>query len=1172
MNVLSKPKQKRRKNKRRDAFKNECRKGPLRGNSRLFPGFPAIDEQGLLEWQCEGADPFANSSSLGKRAALSGRQLKKLVNLLKVSEESGRPIHLGAYKFGSDDAAVLREAFEQHIRQKAKRRIRETLNRKLPKRLAQRVDRLANQFSQLEPWLDKIRWLSVTGGESNAASTISWFETSALAFNQILSAPWAEEGQLVRLIDALFEIRGDCTADMMDRFAMFFRQPSFHHEMSVSSDYLDLLQKKCENAWNYQDFSIPARPNATQLVEIMIAAIEGIGAGPRAYRRNRLKLLATIAHPDAIKQMAHGAEGLAAAENDRLRYLRQAEHLFRIRLGKSLYRHKLSQSKNRDFLSEGYESLPEEIERRIRGVQAFVWVLVQVLNTEWGRCYSNSDLLEIGTSQLRAWFEKLPGEEAYLAAILIQRWVLYTSDRNRRIQKASVAIREIIRCTADQKTLCDEFVQYLLVPNQVRNDVVAQVAREDWLSDEHVRRFVRFTFRLVVKFAELRESSWLSSYPGLLVDGINERELTDMVELLCSRSGGKCEFSASAIKLGYRFGSDPLSRAMFTELIDREVILSDIARRKFVSSTRNFGEFFDRYMLGLALDNQKPEIERLERFVKVLNWIPGKKIELRPLTNQLPKWAKRFPESLHGSLRDLAQVDQDAMKTASKILGQNFPDPHRVENELSGLKRKITELVSRPNNCNAQEDQLPVLQLRVAKLEKRLNDPPEPVSETRIENLVKKLRRRAQVKFVDRFAECTKETLCSLVSDSNASQAQPLTERPPARVWESPYLEIFSSLSDVGQTHRKVGYRLLVDHLQGRESKLDCHPANVNFVERLRRKGVDMGPWLNSTTRLCGKTAKGESYEVYLTSDTMDYFLMGKHFQTCLTPGNFNFFNTVAIAADVNKRVVYGKTASGRVIGRCLLALKSNGDLLTYWHYSHSDKDKFASLVCQFAQQLADQMGVNWAHEGDVEPLVVSDWYDDGPICSDESAESKQAKRVDSFFEKLEDAVRKNPHQPRLFQLREFLGSDESGLKYFDRILTVVGLLEGLQRDEWIRYLASAGKLTVVQRLNLVGLVDPDFRNFAQQLLSEIPQNRLLRCLVRRYDLNNHYFDGLPGFGQLFRWIVEFVPSIALRFMRATCQGHPEVRQPKVRRRALMEIYRRLNRTRQSERLMKTLK
>lgn len=116
-----------------------------------------------------------------------------------------------------------------------------------------------------------------------------------------------------------------------------------------------------------------------------------------------------------------------------------------------------------------------------------------------------------------------------------------------------------------------------------------------------------------------------------------------------------------------------------------------------------------------------------------------------------------------------------------------------------------------------------------------------------------------------------------------------------------------------------------------------------------------------------------------LEDDPLEVLNMGAPFRTCLSPGDINFFAALVDAADVNKRVLYGRTREGTVVGRCLLGLTDTGGIVTYHPYCHDARQGFPAAARAFVGELARAMGTRALPAGQVPALLASEWYCDGP-------------------------------------------------------------------------------------------------------------------------------------------------------------------------------------------------
>lgn len=324
------------------------------------------------------------------------------------------------------------------------------------------------------------------------------------------------------------------------------------------------------------------------------------------------------------------------------------------------------------------------------------------------------------------------------------------------------------------------------------------------------------------------------------------------------------------------------------------------------------------------------------------------------LTNkdQAAAWIARYPAALATALRRLASVDADAERMAAKRLARDLPDP-------AALRREIQALRERRDKPGAAK--------RLANLEARLARPRCP-SPARLARLATKLERTACEIALTRFGATLTTTAIDRVRRVFALSEYPEWGR------DSRTLVLLSALLDLEAHDRALAGRLVRARCGPPPWDLRDDPVNVAFLDAMRRAKVDPAPWLDDTARAV--SAAGEPLTLALTSDPIEVFAMGAHFETCLAPNASNFFSVVANAADINKRVLYARRGD-RVVGRCLLALTDAFGILTFNVYSHERSD-LANHVRDFALDLARRMNTTVVPAGSVQTLLARDWYDDG--------------------------------------------------------------------------------------------------------------------------------------------------------------------------------------------------
>ena len=325
----------------------------------------------------------------------------------------------------------------------------------------------------------------------------------------------------------------------------------------------------------------------------------------------------------------------------------------------------------------------------------------------------------------------------------------------------------------------------------------------------------------------------------------------------------------------------------------------------------------------------------------------------------LPIELVRYPPALHPLLARLAAADVTAR--AATILDDTFPDPRATAAELTAIEAR---LAARADDAR--------LHRRAATLRARLASPPA-VSAVRLERLRGKLERAADVAAFDRWHDALRGTVTArLIELLGLDPAAP----PP---WhDAPaYQRAFAGISQLHPDVRALARRLLASRTGPPPWDLRDEPANRAWLERVRARGVDVTPWLDGLGPR-RHAAQPSPITLSLEDDPLEVLRMGEHFSTCLAPGAINFFAAVVDAAEINKRVIYGRDGDGNVVGRCLIGLTDAGGLVTFQPYCHHRCD-FTAMIRAFVAELATRMGTLVVPAGTIAPLMGCDWYDDGP-------------------------------------------------------------------------------------------------------------------------------------------------------------------------------------------------
>ena len=319
-----------------------------------------------------------------------------------------------------------------------------------------------------------------------------------------------------------------------------------------------------------------------------------------------------------------------------------------------------------------------------------------------------------------------------------------------------------------------------------------------------------------------------------------------------------------------------------------------------------------------------------------------------------------YPASLHDLLRQLAEWDVNAEQAADQILSSDFPRPADLEEELAFLRAKTVD-----NGCDDG------LTMRINAIERVLQTRPQ-VSPQRLENLRSKLQRR-----VDHARLLVWEQ--ALASRIRSGLRRRLGTSPDDSWFgRERTVRVLAGLKDLNPGTAELAFRLISGRCGPQPWDLRTDPENRRFLEKMGARGIAVEPWLEGIGARDFDVA-GETIVLDLEHDPLEIFRMGELFQTCLSPGDFCFYSTIANAADINKRVLYARDRKGTIQGRCLLALTDAGHILTFHVYAHEHREAMQEAVGSFVLELSDATGAAIDTRGRVSTLVSTNWLDDGP-------------------------------------------------------------------------------------------------------------------------------------------------------------------------------------------------
>lgn len=324
----------------------------------------------------------------------------------------------------------------------------------------------------------------------------------------------------------------------------------------------------------------------------------------------------------------------------------------------------------------------------------------------------------------------------------------------------------------------------------------------------------------------------------------------------------------------------------------------------------------------------------------------------------LSQW---IPKALHGAA--IAHLRHAPRAALVKALTPEVPDPRHLLSEQVALQERLSGAELSAGKRSAMEQRLSSLLHRL--------EAPEPIPPGTVAVIEERLCAGA---IRARF----RRWLTSL-------QAQILTDLPePARACidfaqDRQADVVIAHLHTLPTETRTLAYRLLSARAAPQPWDLRDDPANAAWREKAAENGLDLARWFSGEAFDVPPPDEGEPLIFRLEDDPLEVMKMGLWFDTCLSPGDMNFFSTIANAADANKRLLVGRDAKGTAQARCLFAITEQWHVLAFHVYGHERAKWIRSATKSALQSLCSSMGTTPAPRGKVSTIVARKWYDDGP-------------------------------------------------------------------------------------------------------------------------------------------------------------------------------------------------
>ena len=966
----------------------------------------------------------------------------------------------------------------------------------LPRRWTERFPELWNGHAPLRPLLDAVLFLEMTGRSRPSVDTMDWIDEHAPSLLRLSTLFPPDGGQKVLELQLfLYFLRADMHPDWQSVLFECLADEStwllpnedvyrFAHQLSV----------QVEHAADRKPFELPVRPPHESLGEMFGRLLPDLlWLRPRS-RRTVTELLSLLVSSHCIERTRALSEHVEAEESRLLRMLRR--------------------------LSAETSKQPRNKEERKR-LKQFANVVVDDASQRLMAhvCYaiSNAPTLSQSEALIAIWIRflnHLPASDVDLRLGLFTRWEQMRSEHHngeratREFRHVLTQLCQLIGRRRVHPVLLSHWEHYARSKHYGDSEFVCDLV-DGGIDRATCTRTIRLLEEVLYEHGVMLHTELMCSQVEFVKATPDLHRAAALVSALAEH--GDRGYAEDEIRAALSVAADTAKAAEILRILDDNL---DLVGSVALLGSKIRDDRLRRIVERTILDQDKKLLLRLAACTQLVVDL-GFSVPEVPDTATSTAWLDRYPAPLQEALRQLSRVTADAPTIANDLLAKDLPEESKLRQEIVAMRERLPH--------TADDKSRHRLQTRLDNLEKRIGAPPAVTSQ-RLANLAKRVWGRVDHHIVARYVrDC---------HDLAAEQLRLLygADRLPEEFFQPPHDRLLSGVLQLKRGTKELGLRLLLHRFGNTPRDFSSEPKNVAFRERLEAKGINMGPWLSDAFDLYARTHDDEPYRLSFTRDILDYLMMGFHFDTCLSPGSCNFFSTIANAIDINKQVVYGKTASGRVIGRCLFTLADQGMILTYHRYAHDPSDGFADAVDQFAKRLAQAMNTRLASSGKVSTLVARDWYDDGAFRSESALDLQSADGV------VRSLLRTAEPVSVIDELRQIMGTDEALKSVLGSLLFVE---EFTKRPAIVSPFVDAygldGDLTFQERFRLAILARAaGLSESAQGILASLRPNSL-PARLKRHDCDACCaFHGIGDYREVLGLLIDHSPTLALRTIRGT--------------------------------------
>ncbi len=165
----------------------------------------------------------------------------------------------------------------------------------------------------------------------------------------------------------------------------------------------------------------------------------------------------------------------------------------------------------------------------------------------------------------------------------------------------------------------------------------------------------------------------------------------------------------------------------------------------------------------------------------------------------------------------------------------------------------------------------------------------------------------------------------------------------------------------------------------GNEKYIDTHPLTQKWMQRNSKLAWEL--WKRGIL-FCRQSTKWGPVNIQIERDPEEILKMGTYVGTCLSLGGDYMYSAIAALLDINKQVLYARDANQKVLGRQLVAISKNKELVCFTVYPENSSPEIKNMFLEYDLYFSEALGIPLYENSDedgyeIELILANDWWDD---------------------------------------------------------------------------------------------------------------------------------------------------------------------------------------------------